>query len=709
MQRPWNYISSLVALVFVSIWAENSALAYQLMAGAAMVDVSPTKLPVIVNGGFLAAEANAIDDPLFAKALVLGDGSKKIAIVVVDSCMLPRELIDLTKQQIFQAIDIPTDQICISATHTHSAPSSMGALGTPPDPDYVNMLPAKIAQAVLLASKGMVPARVGYTSVDDYAHTHCRVWIRRPDKIEIDPFGERTIRANMHPGYLNPDVLAPAGPVDPGLTLLSVQAVKENKPIALFANYSMHYYGASPVSADYFGRFARKITQMIGAGPEFVAMMSQGTSGDQMWMDYGKSKADPGIDAYADEIAKVAFEAYQSIKDYQSRPVIKMTEGEIQARRRTPDTKRLLWARLVADNMGRENPKNQKEVYAREAIILSEQDPVRTLKLQVIRIGEFGIVAIPNEVYAISGLRIKAHSPLKTTCVVELANGSEGYIPPPEQHALGGYTTWPARTAGLEAQTEPRVVNAVVGLLERASGRSFNRLTERHGPYAESVLASRPLAYWRLGELTGSTALDSTPNHSSALLEPGFALGLNGPDSPIFCGEGVINRCVHLAGGRIKADSQPIASMYTIEFWFWNALPTNIRPIVGDLFSLGREGEPDERLRLVAEDGVAHFELLGGLPNRPTARSKNEIPPKTWNHLALVRNGKSIRLYLNGKEKPEFDTQMPSLGDELHRELYIGGTRLGENNFEGKIDEISFYRRALNFSEIQAHYTAVQP
>ena len=40
--------------------------------------------------------------------------------------------------------------------------------------------------------------------------------------------------------------------------------------------------------------------------------------------------------------------------------------------------------------------------------------------------------------------------------VIELANGGDGYIPPPEQHLLGGYNTWPARSAGLEVGAEPR-------------------------------------------------------------------------------------------------------------------------------------------------------------------------------------------------------------------------------------------------------------
>jgi hypothetical protein len=56
-----------------------------------------------------------------------------------------------------------------------------------------------------------------------------------------------------------------------------------------------------------------------------------------------------------------------------------------------------------------------------------------------------------------------------------LANGAEGYIPPPEQHYLGGYTTWPARTAGLETEAEPKIVAAILGLLEQVSDSKKRR------------------------------------------------------------------------------------------------------------------------------------------------------------------------------------------------------------------------------------------
>ncbi|MCL5283069.1 MAG: hypothetical protein M1376_24570 [Planctomycetes bacterium] len=102
---------------------------------------------------------------------------------------------------------------------------------------------------------------------------------------------------------------------------------------------------------------------------------------------------------------------------------------------------------------------------ARETVLLDQLPPTRELKLQAIRIGDFGIAAIPCEVYGRTGLKIKQDSPLKPTMNISLANGGEGYLPPPDQFPLGGYTTWRARTSCLEVEAEPKIANAVLELL----------------------------------------------------------------------------------------------------------------------------------------------------------------------------------------------------------------------------------------------------
>src|SRR5437867_1780941 len=118
-------LRQLFFVLFVSFVVNRSANA-ALRAGAFAQDITPTQFPVIVNGGFTEVIATKANDTLHARAIVLEDGKEKIAIVVVDSCMLPRELLDDAKARAQKVTNIPTDRILISATHAHSAPSAMG-------------------------------------------------------------------------------------------------------------------------------------------------------------------------------------------------------------------------------------------------------------------------------------------------------------------------------------------------------------------------------------------------------------------------------------------------------------------------------------------------------------------------------------------------------------------------------------------------------
>src|SRR5262249_47936376 len=265
--------------------------------------------------------------------------------------------------------------------------------------------------------------------------------------------------ANMHPGHESADAVGPSGPVDPQLSVLAVQRA-DCQPLALLANYSMHYYGSPLLSSDYYGRFARHVAAMLVADDRFVGIMSQGTSGDLMWMDYGAPRREIGYDSYAKEMAQRVADMVNRMKWHDSAP-LKMAERTLELGYRVPDEKRLAWAKEVAAKAGDKLPQSQPEIYALEAIYLHER-PRTELKLQALRIGELGIAALPNEVFAITGLKLKERSPFSATFNIELANGAEGYIPPPEQHKLGGYTTWAARTAGLETEAEPRIVETAL-------------------------------------------------------------------------------------------------------------------------------------------------------------------------------------------------------------------------------------------------------
>lgn len=161
-----------------------------------------------------------------------------------------------------------------------------------------------------------------------------------------------------------------------------------------------------------------------------------------MWMDYGSPPKNMTIDSYAEAVARYAERALKQVRYHDFVPLA-MVEKRLELDYRVPDEKRFSWAKPIAACIENDLAKNQREVYAKEALILHERQRTE-IKLQAIRIGELTIATLPNEVYALTGLKLKAQSPFASHFNVELANGAEGYIPTPEQHVLGGYTTWPA-------------------------------------------------------------------------------------------------------------------------------------------------------------------------------------------------------------------------------------------------------------------------
>ena len=680
-----------------------------LRAGAAVVDISPKTLPVIVNGSFLERTASRVAEPIYARCLVLESGGTRIALAVVDLIAMPREMLDAVKKTVAASTGIPTSHILISAIHTHSAPAVIGGLGSSADEVYSRYFPPLLVQAIGAAAKRLEPARVGWAVARAPEHTNCRRWIYRSDRIGTDPFGERTVHANMHPGHQNPNCIGPAGPIDPDLTVLSVQA-RDGRPIALLANYSMHYYGAGAVSADYFGLFCNAFARLIGAeklDPPFVAMMSHGTSGDLQWMDYGKPRGGLGRQGYAEALARKAHEACKTIAYHDAVPIA-MAQRKLRLKRRVPDEKRLAWAKAIMATMGGRKPRNKPEVYAREAVYLHEE-PERELILQALRIGGLGITAIPNEVYGLTGLRLKALSPLAPTMNIELANGSEGYIPPPEQHALGGYNSWPARSAGLEVQAEPRIVEVLVSLLEEVSGKPRRKPVDVHGPYAEAVLASKPAAYWRMNEFGGPRAVDASPSGHDGRFEGLVAFYLDGPQSPAFSGK-QRNRAPTFAGGRLKGTLPKLGSAYTVELWLWNGMPETARVVTGYFFSRGPDGDarcPGDHLGVGGKAGATgRLFFYNGDVHRESLEGATRIAFRTWHHVALVRDGKAVRIYLDGNPTAEVASEAAVSLPAGAKDVFIGGRSDSFANFEGKIDEVAIYDRALSADEIARHYQA---
>ena len=722
-------ICRLVCLCGVLTVAQcGPCVAGELRAGAAQVDVTPIAFPVIVNGMVEERTAERAADVLMSRALVLDDGAVRLAIVVVDSLMLPRELIDDVKQQAAELTGIPESRMLISATHTHSAPSAMPCLGSRVDPGYAEFLPGQIVRSIVQANERLEPVEAGWAVVTDDVHNHCRRWIFRADRMSMtDPFGVHNVRAHMHPGHQSPHHVGPAGPADTDLTVLGLRS-KDGRPLAVLANYAMHYYGSPLVSGDFCGRFGQRFAQLIGAADQsrtFVGLMSQGTSGDSMWPDYSRAAGKTDLDQYVNEVAARAAEAWSGI-GWRSDLSLAMAEERLLLQRRVPDKARLEWARKLSAEVGERLPRGWSEVYSFEQLYLHEE-PQRELKLQAIRIGDLGITALPNEVYGITGLKLKQASPLAVTMNIELANGADGYIPPPEQHALGGYTTWAARTAGLEVQAEPQIVAVLTRLLEQVSGANARPLADGKHAYSTAVSQSLPWAYWRLGELAGvpvserladgwrvADAVTASGAGRKAVYEPGVAFYLPGPRGAGLQGGVRGNRAVQFAGGRVRAGHQGLPANYSVECWVWNGYPISDRAVTGYFFSRGPAGDaeaPGDHLGIGGNyQGAGHdgrLILFNGNAANGLLAGRTVLAPRTWHHVVFARKGARVTVWLDGSEQPEIDGELAATfgaGDEL----FLGGRSDGLYGLEGRLDEFAVYDRALTGTEVRKHYRAAQ-
>ena len=687
-----------------------SALA-EFQAGATVVDASPVdldKFPVFVNGGMIERTANEVQDPINVRAVVLADGKTQIALVVVDSCMMPRPMLDKAKKLASEKTGIPTDHMMMSATHTHTAPSTLACLGTRADIRYQGFLIEKLAEAVAAAQAKLQPAKVGWNVENAAEYTALRRWVRRPDRVKEDPFGNPTVRATMHSGRTWDDATGETGPEDPDLALISFQSL-DGKPIAVFANFSMHYFGGvKALSADYFGRFANELKATLAPDGDFVGIMSHGCSGDIWRRDYTErdysqkidnAKPDPTVDEYAKQLAERALTEYEKV-EHKADVDLAMEETRMILDYRVPNLQLREWAERIVETIGEDGPRDQQQVYALEQTILYERQDTEIV-VQGIRIGDIGIATTPNETYALTGLKLKAQSPLKKMMVIELANGGDGYIPPPEQHIVGGYNTWAARSAGLEVQAEPKITEALLQALEKITDKPRREHSPSQGPAAKTLLAAKPAAYWRMDEMALPRAIDLSGNHRDGIYEDGVLFHLEGARSDAFNTNGAINRAAHFCGGRMAARIGGLGENYSVAIWFWNGMPDGARDIAGWMFSRGRDHVLDPHGDHLGLGGDGKLVFQHGDNPESAAAGSTPLARWTWNQAVLVRDGDRVRVYLNGAAKPEIDIESAAAFSSRFEDVFIGGRCDKVDTWEGRLDEVAIFDRALTAAEVE--------
>jgi neutral ceramidase len=234
-----------------------------LKAGVARTDITPPTGTNMWGFGARKAPSIGIEDPLFAKVLVLHAGAESVAIITLDlgRSFGPTSLIRL-HEMVKKSTGI--SDLLIAASHTHSGPVVSDSYTSGQPPEWEREALDKIAGAVTLANNRLVPVRVG----TGYGTTY---------------IGYNRLQTKLDSGaqFTNDRTKIISSPIDPTVAVLRIDTTDGN-PLAILVNYACHpvVFGAENLkfSADYPGAMARTIEESFPSHP--LAFFLQGGSGD---------------------------------------------------------------------------------------------------------------------------------------------------------------------------------------------------------------------------------------------------------------------------------------------------------------------------------------------------------------------------------------------------------------------------------------------
>jgi neutral/alkaline ceramidase-like enzyme len=438
----------------------------ELRAGAAVADITPA-LGVSLSGPISKrGPAKRIVTPLNARALVLDNGRERIAFVVCDCTIIYKDIVDKAKRLVQERTGLPPERFVLASTHSHAAPR-VGLASSELDLKYYDLFCQGIADAVSTAIENLAPAKVGWGVGSKPDFVRCRRDLLEPGTLAPNPFGEQNDRAVMRGGN---KVTRPAGPADPQVGVLSVQHA-DGRPLAVLASYPVHYVTGDKrgdVTADYWGHFADRLATLMKtdnkADPPFVGILARSPGGDAAPYHGGYE----GMKKLGDALAEEAFRVCQQI-DYRDHVPLGVRQSTIEVGVCRPDAQRIEWANAVLAGTWKGKTLRNSRIYAQQALELAQFPATVPVCLQAFRIGELGITTVPCELFASTGLAIRKDSPLRPYFNIDMANGFWCYLPPPEQHKLGGYTTWPATSSCFEVDAEPKIRRELLRLLRKVA------------------------------------------------------------------------------------------------------------------------------------------------------------------------------------------------------------------------------------------------
>lgn len=426
----------------VATWSSASPL----QAGVAAIDITPNVGDVHYRG-----PSSGVLDPLLAKAIVFRQGQEQAALVFCDVIGISIDRSDAVRKLAAKKTGIPYENICVAATHTHTGRFSQKA---------ADEMIQRIVRAVVEAQAVARPVKLQVAVTKQRGLAFHRRFVMKDGSVR------------MNPGFQNPDIVRPAGPVDPEVGILLLRGPKDERPIASLTVFAMHLdtVGGTKYSADYPYFLEQSMKKEFGE--DFVSVFGTGTCGNINHFDVSKPAPQKGHQEttkyLGQTLAATVTAALPNLKDVRHTSLA-VRRTIVQAPLQKYTENELAWAKL---------PDGQRGVLVQERPFLQRfrASKIRSLaamwqrwgetlpmEVQVLRLSkDVAIVALPGEVFVELGLAIKEASPFATTLVIELANNSPAYIPTRKAFSDGDYEVVNSR---VKAGGGEMLVDAALGLL----------------------------------------------------------------------------------------------------------------------------------------------------------------------------------------------------------------------------------------------------
>jgi neutral ceramidase len=435
-----------LALLLVSIIVCDVSQA-MLRGGCSKIEITPPLGITLI--GSKGQPSDVIRDGLFAKALVLSDGTTTLAIVSTDLLYTPLD--DITnpvRTLVHERTGIPEKNIMVCATHTHSGPEVFTRSKVPAegrldaaliDQAYCRVLVSKIADCVHIAHNSMQGVRIGTTmgslpevlynrrpiTKDGQAQMAFTVPEAAAATRRIETGGDGRTRAvfTLPPGEASLEF----GAIDP--TVLALRMEDTNgRVVGSLIGFGCHPVCIYPflsttISADYPGVATRVVEQIEGGTCLFLL----GLAGN-------------------------AVPLRRDVKPCEQ--LGKALGGEAM--------KRLQMASASADIALR--------IATREISLPCKANapcPSFTTEIQVIQLGDAAILGLPGEILVEVGLAIKEKTLVENLFIVTLANDVVGYVSLRQAYQEGGYE--PTSATHLAAGAGEILVEQALALLEETT------------------------------------------------------------------------------------------------------------------------------------------------------------------------------------------------------------------------------------------------